>query len=159
MTATATAPAFTVGQRIIVDPNGIGVSPSVLGRVFIVKRVNPKNVVCSPADGIGRGINYPKYLLLPAPEDDDAQGPAVLVPYVPPVFHDVGAIVTCEETLTYRGMTWPAGSPLIVWKCDGRKSNVVNLGGNPTGGYFRIPVARLTVRDAAWLAEYLVSTL
>lgn len=152
MTATATAYRPRVGDRVVVDPNGIGVSPSTLGRVYVVSKVNPKNVKCTATDG-GRGLNYPADLLVPAPEGaPTATATATPVPVPTFTWHEAGTVVTCDRDLE----SWKAGTPLVVWKCDGEKSNVTLLGGAARGCYYRVPVARLTVRDTAWLTEYLV---
>ena len=143
---------LTRGDRVAVDPNYPGVPRTVTGRVWIVDRVNPVNVVCRPEDGIGRGINYPKASLLPLGADEAppaAQAVTtverILTPFV------LGDIVTS----TYGPV---AGKPLVVIRDNGNRISAAPLGGDGDR-YVRLDKRSCTKRDLAWLTEHLVSAL
>ena len=145
-----TTHTFKIGERVIVDPHGIGVSRSVLGQVFVVEKVNPKNIVARPAGG-GRGINYPASLLLPAPPEGE---PAPIgVPYVESVYVEKNAIVTLNRQ--YKDIT--TETPMVNHKA-GFGTDQLNLFrlGDTSGRYVRVPASAVTVRDVAWLTERLV---
>jgi hypothetical protein len=140
--------SFRVGDRVIVDPAGIGVSRSVLGQVFVVEKVNPKNVKARPAEG-GRGINYPKHLLLPAPPEGY---PTPLGrPYVEQAYVEAGSICTLKSPWSDLAVD----TPLICFKGGVEKINLFRLG-DTSGRYVRVPAAAVTTRDLAWLTERLV---
>lgn len=137
---------FTVGDRVTISHE---YAPTRLrGRVFIVERVNPKNVIARPEGG-GKGINYPKYTLEKVV--GEAHG-AVTVTEVPILtLHDPGSIVTLKQT--------PNGEkdnqPYIVIKDDGgERVNVTRLGGNE-GRYWRVPRRGVEARDIEWLKSVL----
>lgn len=155
MSDTVTAYRPSVGDRVHVDPEGLGVPPGVVGRTFVVAKVNPKNVKCSATDG-GRGINFPAYLLVPgdAPAAP-ARAAVVGLPFVPREFFTLGEVVTLKRPMAGT----PADLPYVVMKDDGRgKVNVAPLGGD-RDRYVRVPTAGLVKRDLTWLAEHLVASL
>lgn len=134
------------GDRVVVNPDYPGVRANVLGRVYVVDRVNPKNVVCRPEDGVGRGINYPKESLLPATDENIAKAAAPR-PYEPREFFTCGEIVTTKVPVKGR----EADEPFIVLKDDGNKVNIALLGGD-NDRYWRMPASGLVKRDRTWLA-------
>lgn len=137
------------GDRVVTvaDPS---IPRSVAGRVFIVEKVNPKNVICRAEDG-GRGINYPKTLLTAATDDALAASSAPR-PFVPVEHFEVGTIVTL--TRPYRD--WTTETPLVVIGGRGDKVNVTLIGGDHDR-YVRVPArSGLVRRDLAWLAERLL---
>lgn len=140
------------GDRVAVDPNYPGVPRTVVGRVWIVDRVNPVNIVCRPEDGIGRGINYPKASLLPLGADD--------APPAAPTVATIGRVLDTFVlgeivTSTYAPV---AGQPLVVIRDSGNRISAAPLGGD-RDRYVRLDKASVTRRDTAWLAEHLVSAL
>jgi hypothetical protein len=147
-----TATAFARGMLVIADPEqGFRVQPEVLGRVFRVTKVNPKNVQAEATDG-GRGINYPKDLLVPAPpEGEPVPAPVLGRPYQPREFFSAGEVVTMSRPYKEFGTE----SPMVVLKDNDRKVNVAPLGGD-RDRYIRCPPDGLVKRDLAWLAERLI---
>lgn len=136
--------AFTEGDRVT-PVNTVGVPPETLGRVFVVVKVNPKNLRCCAEDG-GRGINFPPHILLPATDENVAAG-RKLQPFTPVEFFDAGQIVTLKRPWR----SWATDTPLVVLKDDGKgKVNVTLLGG-ADGQYLRISSAGLEKRGLAWL--------
>lgn len=150
MSETTTAYRPKVGDRVHVDPEGMGVPGGVVGRTFVVTKVNPTNVKCEATDG-GRGINFPAYLLVQG--DAPAASAAVGVPFVQREFFVIGEVVTLKRPMAGT----PADLPYVVMKDDGRgKVNVAPLGGD-RDRYVRVPHAGLVKRDLAWLAEHLIA--
>ena len=142
---------LTRGDRVAVDPNYPGVPRTVTGRVWIVDRVNPVNVVCRPEDGIGRGINYPKASLVPlGAGDPPPAAPVTTTARVLDTFV-LGDIVTS----TYGPV---AGKPLVVIRDNGERISAAPRGGDGDR-YVRLSKASVTRRDLAWLTEHLVSAL
>jgi len=136
------------GDHVYVDPNFPGAAADVLGREFIVQKINPKNVKCAAVDG-GRGINYPATSLvvydgggIPGPERVQQQ---------PVEFFTAGEIVT----LARPWKDWTTETPLVVLADKGRRVNVTPLGG-AGDMYLRTPHVGLVKRDLAWLTERLV---
>jgi hypothetical protein len=145
--------SFSPGDRVYVDPATPGAARSVLGRVWIVSRVNRVNVVCRPEDGIGRGINYPASSLVALGADDipaDASRPAPR-PYVPTEQFFGGEVVLTS---------WSGGKgkPYVISRDNGDTVSAVPLFGDH-GRYIRVGKSTLTRLDAAALAETLVAAL
>lgn len=139
--------AVKKGDRVYVDP--ADATPSVLGRVFVVEKVNPKNVLCRAEDG-GKGINYPATTL----RIYEGDGVPILPlgrPYVPIEFFTVGEIVT----LTRPWKDWTTETPLVVIADKVKRVNVARLGGDGDH-YLRTPREGLTRRTVEWLAEALL---
>lgn len=139
---------YRVGDKVTPDPNGYGVSPSVIGQVFTVAKVNKVNLTCISDSG-GRGLRYPPALLLPATPENLESKP-VGCPFRELEFFSAGEIVTVS------GRHAEPGAPYVVLKCDGEKANVAKLGGDGDR-YWRGPVSMLTRRDLEWLTERLMS--
>jgi hypothetical protein len=139
-----------VGDRVTPVPDERA-HASTLGAVFIVEKINPRNVRCS-ADG-GRGINYPADMLVPATDENIEAGRRFFGGTIPYREHfSNGEIVTLTEP--YKGIT--STMPLIVFKDDGGNYvNLVILGGDGSR-YLRMPPRKLVRRDLAWLTEHLV---
>jgi hypothetical protein len=140
-----------VGDRVIIDP--AVATARFLGKVYVVDRFGPKNVVCSlegsdnPADGVRCRPEY----LLPAPPAGEA--PPLGRPFVPIEFFDVGQVVTVASPSSKVA----ADQPMVVIADKGRDVvNVVALGGGDGGRYWRWPRKALVKRDLAWLTERLV---
>lgn len=138
---------FTKGDRVYVDPAFAGIRDEVLGRVFVVRKVNPKNVLCDAEDG-GKGINYPAESLRPYEGEIPAAAAVLGRPYVPVEFFDAGSIVT----LTAPWRDWTTETPLVVLADKVNKVNVTRLGGDGDH-YLRAPREGLTRRTVEWLAE------
>lgn len=145
---------FKEGDLVTIRTDA-GTPNRLLGVVFKVKKVNPRNILAYPvvpsATAGGKGINYPAELLEPfageVPENGRLSG--VTVPL--PQFFDVGEIVTF--------MRPPAGStvdtPYVVVKDSGDdKINVSKLGGEGSR-YYRAAKIGIVKRDLAWLKEHL----
>src|SRR5437764_13157364 len=100
------------------------VPASCRGRVFIVRKVNPKNIQCDATDG-GRGINFPADLLAPATEENiDAGRRPVSRPFEPREVFTLGEIVSLKR----QWRDWTTDTPLVV--TGGRdKVNVTVIGG------------------------------
>jgi hypothetical protein len=137
-----------VGDRVVVNPDS-GAQRSVLGRVYVVDKVNPRNVRCKAEDG-GRGINWPAELLLPATEENIAAQSNSPRPFQPVEFFTLGEIVTLK--LPFRDFDTEV--PMVV--VGGRdKVNVAPLGG-ANDRYVRVPSSGLVRRDREWLATRLL---
>lgn len=157
MTVTTAVRPFKPGDRVHVDPQYPGAPRSVLGRTFVVKKVNPKNVSCESTDG-GRGINYPKDSLVlgDAERGTGAPGsPVIGVPFVMPEFFGLGEIVTLKRPMPGT----PADLPYVVIKDDGRDRVNVALVGNNDGRYVRAGRTGLVKRDREWLATRLLDLI
>lgn len=142
---------FKKGDRVYVDPEYPNVGGGVLGRVFVVEKVNPKNVRCTAEDG-GKGINYPAESLIRWAPGVNVPAAAVLGrPYVPVQFFEAGSIVT----LTRPWKNWTTETPLVVLADRGNKVNVTLVGGDGDH-YLRTPREGLTRRSVEWLAEALL---
>lgn len=141
---------LTRGTRVYVDPATPGAARNVLGKVWIVDRVNPVNVVCRPEDGSSRGINYPRTCLIPVPADG-------AIPAAAPVTEAPSAWFVGGEIVT---TTWAKGASKvwIVNRDNGDTVSCLPLGGDG-GRYARLPKSGITRRDLAWLTEHLVSAL
>lgn len=144
-----TTKQFTKGQRVAVDPDFPGAARDVLGRTFVVQKVNPRNVQCTAEDG-GRGINYPKESLVALADGEQAPG-LTPRPYVPREFFTCGEIVTLNRPFKH----WTTDQPMVVLADKGNRVNVTPLGGD-ADRYVRVPPAGLTKRSVEWLAERLV---
>jgi hypothetical protein len=144
--------SFQVGDRVtpIADER---VPAETLGRVFVVRKVNPKNLKCEAEDG-GRGINFPAELLAPATDENIAAGRSSFgVPYTPRELFANGQVVTLANP--YKDIT--TDTPLVVSKDDGgRMVNVVKLGGDGAR-YLRMGPSNLVKRDLTWLTEELMN--
>jgi hypothetical protein len=144
--------SFRTGDRVYVDPATPGAARNVLGRVWIVKRVNPVNVVCSPEDGVGRGINYPRTSLV-------ALAPGESVPAGRPVIEtvDIPAYFVGGEAVA---TDWPKGRDKvwIVNRDNGDTVSCLPLGGDG-GRYARLPKSGITRLSLADVAERLVAAL
>src|SRR4051812_30329298 len=125
---------YDVGDKVTPDPNGYGVSPSIIGQVFTVAKVNRVNLTCTSDSG-GQGLRYPPELLLPATSENLETKP-VGRPFKELEFFSAGEIVTVS------GRYAEADAPYVVLKCDGEKANVAKLGGNGNK-YWRGPVSTL----------------
>lgn len=141
---------FSKGDRVYVDPAFDGAAAGVLGRVFVVDKVNPKNVRCHAEDG-GRGINYPKEALK-LYEGGEVPVGRPFVPIADTEFFSAGEIVTLKRA--YKD--WTAETPLVVLVDKVNKVNVTLLGGDGDR-YLRCPREGLVKRDLDWLAEALIS--
>lgn len=153
---------FTNGDRVTPDSTVFGPRPHTLGRVFIVQRVNPKNIVAKPEDGVGPASNYPKAMWLPAtPEnvqagrDAAARGGVARVTAIPTQTFEAGEIVTLVKPYEM----WTTDRPLVVTAVNARSVSVVSVGGGDSGRYMRVPHAGLVKRDRAWLAASLTAAL
>ena len=125
-----------VGQRVVT----IGEAARRFPGVWIVKKVNPVNVLLTPEHG-GRGLNVaPEYI---APEGSTGDlHPTRMVEYRKPL--DAGTLVEWDG-----GRRPGAAGLYVVTKDNGDTANIVRLGGEG-GRYWRIPGARgLTVVDVA----------
>lgn len=139
------------GDRVYVDPEYPNVGGSVLGRVFTVDKVNPKNVRCTAEDG-GRGINYPAESLKRYEGGDVPAAAAVLGrPYEPIEFFTAGEIVTLKRAWK----DWSTETPLVVLQDKVNKVNVTLLGGDGDR-YLRVGREGLERRSVEWLAEALL---
>ena len=143
------AQRFKVGDKVTPVHDDERVPNDTRGRVFTVRTRNPKKVKCDADDG-GRGINFPDEILRPATDENVklGQGPFTR-PYVPPVFFDIGEIVTL--TRPYKDIT--VDTPMVVI-ADKQRVNVTKLGGDD-GQYLRANRENLVKRDLAWLREEL----
>lgn len=138
---------FKVGDRVVVKPE-FG-TPGVSGRVFTVRKINPKNYACDAEDG-GRGLSYPEEAL---DAFDADKPPTIGRAYVPIDIYYDGEIVTL--TGGYAKLDVTAETPLIVIRDTGRETvQVAKLGGDQ-GRYIKAPKVRLQRRDMAWLKERL----
>ncbi len=137
------------GDRVYVDPATPGAARNVLGKVWIVDRVNPVNVVCKPEDGIGRGINYPRTSLRPIEGDVPVPVRAETVD-IPAYFVGGEAVAT----------DWPKGRDKvwIVNRDNGDTVSCLPLGGDG-GRYARLPKSGITRLSLADVAERLVAAL
>jgi hypothetical protein len=150
MSVTTPVRAFKPGDRVHVKPDALDVPAAVIGRTYVVRKVNPKNVQADAADG-GRGINFPAYALV----HGDAPSTATVTSVPIPEFFDTGQVVTLKRPMAGT----PADLPYVVFKDDGRgRVNVARLGGD-NGRYVRVPAGGLVKRDLAWLADALVAAL
>lgn len=138
--------------KVVADPNDARIPDDVRGRVFTVSKVNPKTVVCTADDG-GRGIKYPKDLLVEATDDNvkAAQHPVLGTPWEPREIFVMGEVVTLKRP--YKEHT--TETPLVVMADKGKRVNVALLGGDEDR-YVRCAPEGLVKRDLAWLAERLV---
>jgi len=139
---------FTRGDRVAVDPNYPGVPRTVTGRVWIVDRVNPVNIVCRPEDGIGRGINYPKASLIALGAGD----PPPAAPAVTTIARSLDTFVVGEIVTSTYGPV--AGQPLVVLRDNGERLSAAPLGGDKDR-YVRLSKTSVTRRDIAWLTQHL----
>lgn len=146
--STTTARHFNPGDRVVPDPAMDGHPASVLGKVFVVNRRGPKNLIMRAEEG-GPGYRAPDGYMLPAPAPGERA--PIGRPYVPAVWIDTGSIVTLKRA--YQEIK--TDTPLIVIKGGADKVNVVRLG-DTSGRYVRAPVASIELRDLAWLTERLV---
>lgn len=129
MTSTT---SFKVGDRVVVNPEYSDIVPAqTLGHVFKVYKVNPKNVRCESETPGMRGINYPAYLLMPAPP----AGESVPIgrPFQSREFFALGEVVTinADGLNMLRGSTLQEvdeATPMVVVK-EGEKVMVTKLGG------------------------------
>jgi len=137
---------FKLGDRVT-PANVDGVPPQCLGRVYVVRKLNPKNIRCEAEDG-GRGINFPAHLLLPATDENVAAGNSLGVPYESREYFNPGEVVT----LTKQWKDWTTDLPLVVLVDKGDKVNVTPLGG-ADGRYLRVGPRGLVKRDLRWLYE------
>jgi hypothetical protein len=138
---------YRIGDKVTPDPNGYGVSPSVIGKTFTVAKVNKVNLTCTADDG-GRGLRYPPSLLLPATKENLEALPVGRA-FKPLEFFTTGEIVTVS------GRHAEPNAPYVVTRCDGEKASVVKLGGD-NDRYWRGPVSMLTRRDLGWLTDHLM---
>lgn len=136
------------GDRVYVDP--AFAAEGVVGRVFVVHKINPKNVLCTAEDG-GKGINYPHGSL--RPYEGEIPGAAAVLgrPFVPTEFFNAGEIVT----LTRPWKDWTTETPLVVLADKVKRVNVTRLGG-AGDQYLRVPHGGLTRRTVEWLAQALL---
>lgn len=142
---------ITEGMKVTPDPTSDRIPDDVRGRVFTAYKVNPKNVRCSADDG-GRGINYPKALLVEATDENVAAGKLPMTrPYEPPEHYVVGEIVTLKTA--YKD--WTTETPLVV--IGGQNRVNVTLLGGADDQYLRAPRTGLVRRDLSWLREHLTS--
>lgn len=149
-----TTVTFRRQQRVTVKPEcAHRAQASVMGRVFVVEKVNPKNLQCSAEDG-GRGINYPKDMLMAAPAPGEPL-PEIPIgrPYEPAreEFFVAGEVVTLDRAFKDFG----TNTPMVVLQDKGTKVNVAPLFGDGDR-YVRAVPTGLTKRDATWLAERLL---
>lgn len=140
---------FKLGDRVIADPNAEGVPSACLGRVYIVRKINPRNLRCEAEDG-GRGISFPPRILLPASAAPLNRPPSVGVPFVPREGFTAGEIVTLKRA--YRDIT--TETPMVVLKDNEKRVNVAKLGGEGDR-YVRVPPSGLVKRDIDWLTTIL----
>lgn len=151
-TTTAVRP-FAKGDKVIVNP--ADAPRGVAGVVYVVDRINPKNIIARPVGSVVRkGINYPKDLLRHYDGEVTDYGTVAGGISVPiPEFFDIGQVVTFK--------TPPAGAttetPFVVIAQKDRV-NVTRLGGDG-GRYWRAAPSGLVKRDLAWVAESLVAAL
>jgi hypothetical protein len=141
---------FTIGDKVTPDPDAHGIPKATVGRIFIVRKVNPKNILCDAEDG-GRGISYPAEVLLPATDENLAKATTAR-PFVPREFFVCGEVVTFARSAP-KG--FDLDSPFVVLKDNGEKVNVAPLGGDEDR-YWRVPHAGLTKRNIVWLTESLL---
>lgn len=145
---------FRRQQRVIVKPECAHQAPSgVMGRVFVVEKVNPKNLLCQAEDG-GRGINYPKDSLMPAPPPGEPLPEIPLGrPYEPAreEYFAAGEVVTLDRAFKDFG----TNTPMVVLQDKGTKVNVAPLFGDGDR-YVRAAPTGLIKRSPAWLAERLL---
>lgn len=142
---------FKKGDKVIPNPEFAERMPAgVLGRVFTVEKVNPKNLKCSADDG-GRGINFPAEILK-AYDPNVPLSEQIGRPVREFVFFGEGEIVSLKSAWR----DWSVDTPLVVIKQTDLKVNVVPVGGTPNGVYLRIPATGLVKRDKMWLAERLL---
>ena len=116
--------ALHVGQKVTPDPTSDRVNPATRGRTYTVAKVNPKNVKCTADDG-GRGLNYPRELLVPATPENLAAASKPLI----------------RETTC----------PMVVIGGTSTRIKVARIGGDDDR-YVLIPDSGLIRRDRAWLA-------
>lgn len=147
-TTTAQPPRFNPGDRVVPDPAMDGHPASVLGKVFIVDRRGPKNLIMRAEEG-GPGYRAPDGYMLPAPAPGERA--PIGRPFVERPWIDTGSIVTLKRA--YQEIK--TDTPMVVIKGGDSKVNVVRLG-DTSGRYVRAPVASIELRDLAWLTERLV---
>jgi hypothetical protein len=158
MTTDAPARPLRKGDRVTPNPNYAGLPAQTLGRIFIVDKVNPKNVRTTAEDG-GRGTNFPADAYVRVQPGETAPDVTARLrrelplgrPYEPAVHFTLGEIVTLKTAFR----DWGTDEPLIVFKDGGDKVNVTKLGGD-NDRYVRVPKAGLVKRDRSWLAERLM---
>lgn len=142
---------FKKGDKVIPNPEFADRMPSgVLGRVFTVEKVNPKNLKCSADDG-GRGINFPASILK-AYDPNVPLANQIGRPFRALEFFSEGEIVSLKSAWR----DWSVDTPLVVIKQTDLKVNVVPVGGTSNGVYLSIPSSGLVKRDKMWLAERLL---
>lgn len=139
--------SFRVGDRVT-PVSDERIPAGCRGRVFIVRKVNPKNLRCDAADG-GRGFNCPAALLVAATEENVKAGGAVSRPFVPREFFSLGEIVSLKRPWR----DWTTETPLVV--TGGRDKVNVTLVGGDKDRYLRVPSSGLVRRDRGWLVEAL----
>lgn len=138
---------FVKGDKVVPNPAFAERMPSgVLGRVFTVEKVNPKNLRCSADDG-GRGINFPAEILMAY--DPDAP-PAAIVsrPFVEREIYHEGEIVSLRNPFR----SWGTDIPFIVIREGDKRIRIAVLGGSE-GRYLLMPPSSLIKRDKMWVAE------
>src|SRR5205823_9683201 len=124
--AMNTAPhSFKVGDRVTPNPNVEGVPRSMAGRVFRVRKVNPKNLACDAEDG-GRGISYPPLALLPVEGEIPPATTVIGRPYEPRETFVMGEVVTLARA--FKDIA--TDTPMIVLADKGRRINVTRLCGD-----------------------------
>lgn len=139
--------ALHVGQKVTPDPTSDRVNPATRGRTYTVAKVNPKNVKCTADDG-GRGLNYPRELLVPAtPENLAAASKPLIREFVPREHFTLGEIVTLKQPLGRHSTT----CPMVVIGGTSTRIKVARIGGDDDR-YVLIPDSGLIRRDRAWLA-------
>lgn len=140
--------ALHTGMKVTPDPTSPYVRSETVGRVFTVTKINPKNVRCTADDG-GRGLNYPRELLVPATPENlaKAQDPARLSrPFVPRELYALGEVVTLKRA--YR--QYDTQAPFVVIGSTPNRTKVAPLGGN-NDEYLLIPAGGLERRVlASW---------
>jgi hypothetical protein len=160
MTAAPTR-KLAKGDRVTPDPDFPGLPAHTLGSIYIVEKVNPKNVIARPETGGGRGVNFPAdaYLRVQPGQtvSDVARATATPVPFEETTFFTAGEIVTIKRAVGARGETWGTDDPMVVIRDGGQRTvNVTKLGGADDDRYLRVPRAGLTKRDIGWLTERLM---
>jgi hypothetical protein len=141
---------FVKGDKVVPNPEFAERMPSgVLGRVFTVEKVNPKNLRCSADDG-GRGINFPAEILK-AYNPDVPLGPQISRPFVErELFHE-GEIVSLRNDFKQ----WTTSMPMVVIREGDKRIRIAPLGG-AEGRYLLMPPSSLVKRDKMWVAERLL---
>jgi hypothetical protein len=138
---------FAIGDKILIQEDH---APADLyGVVFEVTAVNPKNIRASRIGG-GRGINYPKTVLLHFEgETVPVPNAPLSKPYVPVQFFNVGEIVSFKEPAP---RDIDPNTPYVVTKDAGdEKINVFKLGGGDGARYWRPNRNTVIRRDLEWL--------